>query len=304
MTNFRKITSILAGVLTAALLLTGCGSTASKSNTKSTSSDSKSALADGSYAVDFTTDSKMFHVNEACEGKGLLTVQDGAMTVHISLPSKNIVNLFVGTAKEAAKDGAVLLQPTTDTVYYSDGTSEEVNGFDVPVTAVEQEFDLAIIGTKGKWYDHKVKVENPEKDGTVPGTSSAGSDGQTEETGAAAADDAAAPDPKALADGDYTVAAVLEGGSGRASITSPATIHVKGGAVTADIEFSSDKYDYTIVDGVRYEPDFSSGKSMFTLPVADLSAGLSVTADTTAMSQPHEIDYTVVFDTSTLAAAD
>ena len=63
----------------------------------------------------------------------------------------------------AQEDGAKLLEPTTDTVKYSDGTSEEVNGFDVPVPALDKEFALALIGTKGKWYDHKVSVSNPVK---------------------------------------------------------------------------------------------------------------------------------------------
>ena len=126
-------------------------------------SNSSAALEDGTYTVDFNTDSTMFHVNEAKEGKAELTVKDGKMTAHITLPSKNIVNLFVGTAADAQKDGAKLLEPTTDTVEYSDGTSEEVYGFDVPVPAVDEDFDLALIGTKGKWYDHKVSVSNPEK---------------------------------------------------------------------------------------------------------------------------------------------
>lgn len=119
------------------------------------------ALEDGQYVVDFTTDNAMFHVNEANDGKALLTVKDGQMTVHISLASENVVNLFEGTAADAQKDGAALLQPTTDTVTYSDGTTEEVYGFDVPVPAVGQDFYLALVGTKGKWYDHKVSVSNP-----------------------------------------------------------------------------------------------------------------------------------------------
>ena len=121
------------------------------------------ALEDGIYDAKFDTDSSMFHVNEANEGRGTLTVENGKMTIHISLPSKNIVNLFVGTADDAQKEGAELLQPTTDTVTYSDGTSEEVYGFDVPVEALDQEFDLALIGTKGTWYDHKVSVSDPQK---------------------------------------------------------------------------------------------------------------------------------------------
>ena len=36
-----------------------------------------------------------------------------------------------------------------------------IYGFDVPVPALDKEFDLALIGKKGTWYDHKVSVTNP-----------------------------------------------------------------------------------------------------------------------------------------------
>lgn len=118
-------------------------------------------LEDGTYSAVFDTDSSMFHVNEACDGRGTLTVKDGKMTIHVSLVSQSIVNLYPGTAEDAQKSGAKLLEPTKDTVTYSDGTSEEVYGFDISVEALDQEFDLAIIGTKGVWYDHKVSVSDP-----------------------------------------------------------------------------------------------------------------------------------------------
>ena len=129
----------------------------------STSEANADALEDGTYAADFTTDSSMFHVNEAEDGKGVLTVKDGVMTIHVSLASENILNLFPGSAEDAKKDGAALLQPTKDTVKYSDGTEEVVNGFDIPVPALDEEFPLALIGKKGNWYDHMVKVSNPVK---------------------------------------------------------------------------------------------------------------------------------------------
>ena len=116
--------------------------------------------ADGEYSARFTTDSNMFKINEVYDDRGTLTVKDGKMTIHITLPSKNIVNLFPGTAEDAQKDGAELLEPTTDTVRYEDGTEEEVNGFDVPVAALDEPFQLALIGTKGKWYDHEVTVSD------------------------------------------------------------------------------------------------------------------------------------------------
>ena len=128
-------------------------------------------LEDGTYTAEFKTDSSMFHVNDAYDDKGTLTVKDGKMTIHISLVSKNIVNLFPGTIKDAKKKGAKLLQPTTDTITDENGNvvtdmegkPKEVYGFDVPVPALDKEFDLALIGTKGKWYNHKVSVSNPVK---------------------------------------------------------------------------------------------------------------------------------------------
>ena len=164
------------------------------------------ALADGVYSAEFETDSTMFHVNEALEGKGELTVKDGKMTIHVSLPSKNILNLYPGTKEEAQQEGAELLQPTVDTVTYSDGTSEEVHGFDIPVPALDEPFALALIGEKGKWYDHTVSVKNP-----VPAADAeAAADGQNTEDADTADDteaDEAVSEDQAAAD---QVAAMID----------------------------------------------------------------------------------------------
>ena len=149
---------------------------------KETDASKGDTLEDGTYTAEFDTDSGMFHVNEANDGKGVLTVKDGKMTLHVSLASKNIVNLFVGTAEDAQKDGAELLQPTTDTVTYSDGMSEEVYGFDIPVEAIDEEFDLALIGKKNKWYDHKVKVTNPQKESDETAATEETKDTSTDDT--------------------------------------------------------------------------------------------------------------------------
>jgi hypothetical protein len=119
------------------------------------------ALEDGTYTATFTTDHSMFHVNEAYDNKGTLTVKDGVMTIHVTLASKNIVNLFPGLAEDAKKDGATLLEPTEETVNYADGTTGMAYAFDIPVPAIGEEFDCALIGKKGKWYDHKVMVSDP-----------------------------------------------------------------------------------------------------------------------------------------------
>lgn len=301
---------IIVGGLSACLLLGGCGAgqaadaTSAESTVaaqESTAAQTESAeaiagtteaaatetaqneaqLPDGVYTAEFSTDSSMFHVSEACDGKGTLTVKDGVMTIHISLGSKKILNLYPGLAEDAAKDGAVLLEPTTDTVTYSDGMTEEVYGFDVPVPVIGEEFDLALIGTKGKWYDHKVKVSDPVAEG--------------------AADTF---DLSAVEDGSYTIELTMEGGSGRASIQSPAQLAIADGAAMAILEWSSPNYDYMLVNGEKYLPVNTEGNSVFEVPVEALDAPLTMIGDTVAMSTPHEVEYTVTFHSDTLQNAE
>ena len=297
---------IIVGGLSACLLLGGCGagqaadatsaestvaaqestvtpteSTETAETVSTETAQDKAQLPDGVYTAEFSTDSSMFHVSEACDGKGTLTVKDGVMTIHISLGSKKILNLYPGLAEDAAKDSAVLLEPTTDTVTYSDGMTEEVYGFDVPVPVIGEEFDLALIGTKGKWYDHKVKVSDPVAEG--------------------AADTF---DLSTVEDGSYTIELTMEGGSGRASIQSPTQITVADGAATAILEWSSPNYDYMLVNGEKYLPVNTEGNSVFEVPVEALDAPLTMIGDTVAMSTPHEVEYTVTFHSDTLQNAE
>lgn len=136
------------------------GSEGSSESAASAASQAQT-LENGEYTATFNTDSSMFHVNEANDGRGTLTVSDDGMTIHVSLVSKKIVNVYAGTAEEAQSDGAQVIEPTTDKVTYSDGSEKEVYGFDIPVPALDEEFDVAILGEKGKWYDHRVSVTDP-----------------------------------------------------------------------------------------------------------------------------------------------
>ena len=265
--------------------VTPTGSTETAETVSTETTQNEAQLPDGVYTAEFSTDSSMFHVSEACDGKGTLTVKDGVMTIHISLGSKKILNLYPGLAEDAAKDGAVLLEPTTDTVTYSDGMTEEVYGFDVPVPAIGEEFDLALIGTKGKWYDHKVKVSDP-----VAEDSREAANGSF--------------DMSALADGSYTIELTMEGGSGRASIQSPAQLAIADGAATATLEWSSPNYDYMLVNGEKYLPVNTEGNSVFEVPVEALDAPLTMIGDTVAMSTPHEVEYTVTFHSETLESTE
>lgn len=232
--------------------------------------EQEAELPDGVYTAEFDTDNAMFRANETCDGKGVLTVENGEMTLHVSLASKNIVNLYPGLAEDAKKDGAVLLEPTEDEVTYSDGWTEAVYGFDIPVPMLEEEFDLALVGKKGTWYDHKVIVSNPE------------------------------PLIKNFGDGSYTVDLTLEGGSGKSEILSPAVLTAEGGTVTAEIRWDSPNYDYMIVDGEKYLPVNTEGNSVFKIPVLYFDVPMDIVGDTVAMSKPHEIEYTLTFHLNTV----
>ena len=267
-------------VIVALILMTGCGSSEQKPDP---------GIADGTYVATFTTDNPMFHVNEANQDKGILTVENGNMTIHVSLQSKKIVNLYPGTAEDAQKDGAELLEPTTDTVTYSDGFTDEVYGFDVPVPALDEEFDLALLGTKGNWYDHKVVVSDPVEGDDISAV-----------IGESAGAQAATPSELGISDGEHTVEVTLDGGTGRASVDSPAQIRIKGDECIAVITWSSPHYDYMIVDGQRYEPVNTEGNSVFEIPVPYFDKAVKVIADTTAMSEPHEIEYTLTFDSASV----
>ena len=278
MKNIKLYRILICAVLAAAMLImAGCSGIEKTADT---------GIADGTYVATFTTDNSMFHVNEANQDKGILSVKDGKMTIHVSLQSKKIVNLYPGSAEDAKKEGAELIEPTTDKVVYSDGYEDEVYGFDIPVPALDEEFDVALIGTHGNWYDHKVVVSDPVE----------GDDIQSVINGNTADNVASSY----VTDGEHTIEVALEGGTGRASVESPAVIRKNGDEITAVITWSSPYYDYMIVDGQRYEPVNSDGNSVFEIPVASFDSPLEVVADTTAMSEPHEIEYTLKFDPASI----
>lgn len=161
--------------------------------------------------------------NEACNGKGTLTVENGVMTFHVSLASKKIVNLYPGLAADAEANKTAWLIPTVDTVTYADGTTEEVYGYDIPVEALDADFQLALLGTGQVVRPYRERAQRR------------------------AQDRAGRRDPRARRCAHAAV--VLEGGSGRATVDSPAALTVAEGKMTATIVWSSPNYDYMIVDG-------------------------------------------------------
>lgn len=128
-------------------------------------------------------------------------------------------------------------------------------------------------------------------------------------TAAAAKGEPLSDDPYADAmqvaweDGDYLVNVSMAGGSGRASVSTPAEVSVKGGKAAARIVWSSPNYDYMVVAGKTYVPVNEDGNSVFLIPVLSIDEPFDVVGDTTAMSQPHEVSYQLLFDSASAVEA-
>ena len=222
------------------------------------------AVKEGTYDVTVDSSSSMFKIT-ACK----LTVADGAMTAEMTMSGSGYAYLFMGTAEQA--DAAA----ESDRIP-ADESGEAVT-FTVPVEALDMGIDCAAYSKRKEiWYDRTILFRAD----SLP----------TDALGIV-------NDPQAfgIVDGEYMTDVALSGGSGKASVQSPAKITVKDGKATAEIIWSSNKYDYMIVDGERYEPVSVEEHSVFEIPVLWFDRPISVSADTTAMSEPHLIDYTLCF---------
>lgn len=98
-----------------------------------------------------------------------------------------------------------------------------------------------------------------------------------------------------MEDGEYAIGVELSGGSGKATVSTPALLIVEDGLAYAQIEWSSSHYDYMIVGGEKYLPINTEGNSVFEIPILVFNEAMPVIADTTAMSTPHEVEYSLTF---------
>ena len=233
-------------------------------------------IKDGVYPVKVDSSSNMFQVT-GCE----LTVRDGRMTAVMTMGGTGYLKLFMGTGEEAAKAGE------EDFIPYRE-TEDGLHTFQVPVEALDMGIDCSAFSKKKeKWYD-RVLVFRAD---SLPADAIA--DGQITTV-----------ESLALKDGIYTAEVTLGGGSGRASVESPARLRVENGQAFATIVWGSANYDYMKVDDVKYETVNAEGNSAFEIPVTGFDWKIPVIADTIAMSEPHEIDYTLAFDSSTIKKAE
>ena len=183
----------------------------------------------------------------------------------------------MGTSEEAEKvDEASFITPVEN--------ENKEHTFTVPVEALDKAIDVAAFSAKKEqWYDRKLcfKAQSLDTDAYADGVINVA-------------------EISSLKDGEYTVEVSLEGGSGKAGISSPAKLKVEDGKTTATIVWSSKNYDYMKVDDVKYNNLNEGGDSTFEIPVIGFDYRMPVIADTVAMSEPHEIEYTLFFDSTTI----
>ena len=232
-------------------------------------------LIDGEYPVALKSSSSMFRIESA-----LLTVKDGTMEATLTMGSRSFLYVYPGSAEEAASK--------SEDAWTKPG--EDKNGamtFVIPVEALDAAVPCAAYSkNKELWYDRSLLFRADSlpmsafRDGFFTTAESLG-----------------------LADGRYMVDVALSGGSGKARVQSPAPLMVENGVCTAIIGWSSKNYDYMKVEGEKYLPVPNEDNAAFRIPVLYFDRPMSVIADTVAMSEPHEIGYTLLFDSATLEAA-
>ena len=291
--DMRRHGRIFALALTALLLLAGCGGTAAPQGTEETPEavQDTSRVADASemttvedvveegvdpvyaeelyegvYAVDVASSSSMFRI-VSCD----LTVADGAMTAEMTMSGSSYEYVYPGTAEEAARADVSELISAGE-------SAEGTNVFTIPVSALDAGIDCAAFSrNKEQWYGRTLVFRSAslplEAFRELVTAESLG---------------------LSVEDGPYEVDVELSGGSGRASVASPTRLWIgEDGGAMAEIRWSSPNYDYMIVDGERILPTDLTDVSVFEIPVRAFDRPIPVIADTTAMSQPYEIEYTL-----------
>ncbi len=232
-------------------------------------------IENGDYEINVDSSSSMFRITH-CD----LSVKDDEMTARMQMGGTGYLYLFMGTGQEAASadESSYIPFEETDGIHY----------FTVPVEALDKGIAVAAFSKKKQmWYDRTLVFladslpagVGPEKDMLKV------SDLISE---------------KSLTDGEYKVEVAFSGGTGKTTIESPAKLVIEGESATATIVFSSPHYDYVKIGEEIYKPVNKEGNSTFELPVDGFDYEMPIIADTTAMSTPHEISYTLKFDSASI----
>lgn len=230
------------------------------------------SLKDGVYEIEVLSSSSMFQIIHS-----ELTVKDGVMTAAITLSGDGYLKLYMGTGVEA-------VEASEEDFITFDLDSDGRQTYLVPVSALDQGIACAAFSRrKEKWYDRTL----------VFSASSLPQDAFTETM-------ITTVEQLGLEDGIYTVEVKLEGGSGKSRVESPAVMTVTDKRAAARIIFGSPHYDYVLVGEEKLTRANTEGNSAFDIPVNGFDWKMAVTADTLAMGEPHEIAYTLYFDSASI----
>jgi len=234
------------------------------------------SIHEGTYPVEMKSSSSMFRVDHS-----ELIVADGKLSAALYINSDAYLYLFPGTAEEADAAGEAAW-------ITSEKTQDGMNRFLIPVEALDAGVPCAAFSARKQlWYDRTLlfRADSLPLEAYAEGV-------------------LATVESLGLTDGKYTAEVALSGGSGKASVASPAVLTVEDGQCTAEIVFSSSKYDYVKIGETKYLPVNTEGNATFLLPVAAFDYRMPILADTTAMSQAHEISYTLCFDSGSITPAE
>jgi len=283
----KKILKVYSAVFFCGLLmLTGCGEKTEKSSeTVQVAGENETApvqeleipdgdpvyasdLNDGVYDIKVDSSSSMFSITECS-----LEVSKGKMNAVMTMGGKGYLYVFMGKGENASDESEYI--PFEE-------NSDGIHNFKVPVESLDTAIECSAYSKKKeKWYDRTLVFRSD----SLP---------------AKAFKNMNTAESLGLKDGEYTVDVEIEGGSGKANINSPAKLIVESGQAYAEIVWSSSNYDYMIVDDEKFEPINTESNSAFKIPVSAFDRKITVSADTTAMSTPHEIEYTLYFDSESI----
>lgn len=291
-------------------------------------------IRDGEYIVGTECSSSFFHIEEA-----RLTVKDGKMTALLTMSSSSYLLVYPGTAEEAAAapyedyipsveidtwDTFTIpveaLDAELDLAAYSKKKKKWYprkilfHASDIPADSLLFEYpDYDRISRALALYDEAEEFGEETESKAGAGTPKKTASGSSEKTEIASSEkkgkENAVQNTEAQAlqidmpDGDYSIEVSLAGGSGRASVTTPTWMNVQEGRAYARLLWSSPYYDYMILEGRKYLNETADGgSSSFTIPITAMDAPMEIIADTTAMGDPVEIDYTLTFYEDTIGS--
>ena len=259
-------------------------------------------VADGTYEIHVDSSSPYFRI-----AKATLTVSNGEMTARFTIPSMSYKYVYPGTKREADE-----ADPST---WIGFEEEDHQTTFTFPVPALNAELQCAAY-SKGrrKWYSRTLVfdasslpaealafdlpdyelIEEVIRSYEVPGSEERRRKQQE-------ALDALQPMDLDMEDGEYSIEVNMTGGSGRASISSPTLLVIRDGKAYARLLWSSVYYDYMILNGAYfYNLTEDGGPSCFEIPITAIDEPMPVIADTTAMGEPVEIQYTLTFYAETV----